>query len=74
MTETHVVTLSMDFCDGSHVICELFRGDYSECRDLAHRIPGASDDQHPISGTHIQYAPIPQWEAYCRSLTSAGTA
>jgi hypothetical protein len=62
--ESHVVTVSLDFGDGTIEIHELFRGDRAECRNLAGRISGASDDRRRLRASHVCLSSIADWEAY----------
>ena len=56
--ETHVVTLSPNFSDGrtpAGFICEVFRGEEQECRELAIRIPAGSHDMRQIAESTTQW-------------------
>ena len=61
--ETHVVTLSVGYGDSGEVH-EVFRGSETECRQLATRITGCSNDRHAICSAMIVYGPIEDWEAH----------
>lgn len=68
-TETHVVTISLEFADGqvpSAFSCELWRGTETECRELAGMIPGCEHDHRQISGAQVSCGTIADWESWVR--------
>ena len=66
MLETHVVTIGIDFTDGAHMMCEVFRGSRRECFEFAAHVGGTSHDQRPQTQSWVKVGTLEDWEAFAR--------
>jgi hypothetical protein len=67
-TGEYVVTLGVDFADGTRVIYEIFRGEPKECMALMHRVSTPSHDSRSIDHWWLQYGEACAWEAFVESV------
>jgi hypothetical protein len=68
MADTHVVTFRMQYDTGAWCICEFWRGELSECRNIARRFGGVgSDELKRVTATDVVVSTLDEWNEFVKA-------